>query len=93
MTLSTRSLSPRYLVPETTTYLIRGVIFFLLFEGHFGDKCEFLVSSNKDEVPGKSDTYFDKASEIMASLTYATQLVNIIAFYSSTCLPYKVKFR
>ncbi|XP_024938914.1 beclin 1-associated autophagy-related key regulator isoform X2 [Cephus cinctus] len=52
------------------------------------------VAANKDGVPGgnKEDAMHNPAYNISAALTYATQLVNIIAYYVNVRLPYKLPY-
>lgn len=54
----------------------------------------FLVAANKDGVPGanKETAMHNPAYNISAALTYATQLVNIIAYYVNVRLPYKLAY-
>lgn len=51
-----------------------------------------LVAANKDGVPGanKENAMHNPAYNISAALTYATQLVNVLAYYVNVRLPYKV---
>lgn len=51
-----------------------------------------LVAANKDGVPGanKENAMHNPAYNISAALTYATQLVNVLAYYVNIRLPYKV---
>lgn len=51
-----------------------------------------LVAANKDGVPGgnKENAMHNPAYNISAALTYATQLVNVLAYYVNVKLPYKV---
>ncbi|XP_033192765.1 beclin 1-associated autophagy-related key regulator isoform X1 [Bombus vosnesenskii] len=53
-----------------------------------------LVAANKDGVPGanKETAMHNPAYNISAALTYATQLVNIIAYYVNVRLPYKLAY-
>jgi len=55
-------------------------------------KCICLVAANKDGVPGtnKENAMHNPAYNISAALTYATQLVNVIAYYVNAKLPYKI---
>ncbi|KAH0952400.1 hypothetical protein HN011_010263 [Eciton burchellii] len=50
------------------------------------------VAANKDGVPGtnKENAMHNPAYNISAALTYATQLVNVIAYYVNAKLPYKI---
>ncbi|XP_043273429.1 beclin 1-associated autophagy-related key regulator [Venturia canescens] len=50
------------------------------------------VAAAKDEIPGvnKENAMHNPAHNISAALTYATQLVNIIAYYVDVRLPYKI---
>lgn len=50
------------------------------------------VAANKDGVPGanKENAMHNPAYNISAALTYATQLVNVLAYYVNVRLPYKV---
>ncbi|XP_066589797.1 beclin 1-associated autophagy-related key regulator [Prorops nasuta] len=50
------------------------------------------VAANKDGIPGanKENAMHNPAYNISAALTYATQLVNIIAYYLDVKLPYKL---
>ncbi|EZA61339.1 Beclin 1-associated autophagy-related key regulator [Ooceraea biroi] len=50
------------------------------------------VAANKDGVPGanKENAMHNPAYNISAALTYATQLVNVLAYYVNVKLPYKV---
>ncbi|XP_034192924.1 autophagy related protein 14 isoform X5 [Osmia lignaria lignaria] len=52
------------------------------------------VAANKDGVPGanKETAMHNPAYNISAALTYATQLVNIIAYYVNVRLPYKLAY-
>ncbi|XP_033216682.1 beclin 1-associated autophagy-related key regulator [Belonocnema kinseyi] len=52
------------------------------------------VAENKDAVPGnnKENSIHNPAYNISAALTYATQLVNIIAYYVNVKLPYKLAY-
>ncbi|XP_054010557.1 beclin 1-associated autophagy-related key regulator [Hylaeus anthracinus] len=52
------------------------------------------VAANKDGVPGanKENAIHNPAYNISAALTYATQLVNIIAYYVNVRLPYKLAY-
>ncbi|XP_076638474.1 autophagy related protein 14 [Colletes latitarsis] len=52
------------------------------------------VAANKDGVPGanKENAMHNPAYNISAALTYATQLVNIIAYYVNVRLPYKLAY-
>ncbi|XP_076288970.1 autophagy related protein 14 isoform X1 [Lasioglossum baleicum] len=52
------------------------------------------VAANKDGVPGanKETAMHNPAYNISAALTYATQLVNIIAYYVNIRLPYKLAY-
>ncbi|XP_011496345.1 PREDICTED: beclin 1-associated autophagy-related key regulator isoform X2 [Ceratosolen solmsi marchali] len=52
------------------------------------------VAENKDSVPGgnKENAIHNPAYNINAALTYATQLVNIIAYYLNVRLPYKLAY-
>jgi beclin 1-associated autophagy-related key regulator len=54
-----------------------------------------IVAENKDSVPGgnKENAIHNPAYNINAALTYATQLVNIIAYYLHVRLPYKLAYR
>lgn len=54
-----------------------------------------LVAENKDAVPGnnKENSIHNPAYNISAALTYATQLVNIIAYYINVKLPFKLAYR
>ena len=51
-----------------------------------------LVAANKDGVPGanKENAMHNPAYNISAALTYATQLVNVLAYYVNIKLPYKL---
>lgn len=51
-----------------------------------------LVAANKDGVPGanKENAMHNPAYNISAALTYATQLVNVLAYYVNVRLPYKL---
>lgn len=51
-----------------------------------------LVAANKDGVPGanKENAMHNPAYNISAALTYATQLVNVLAYYVNIRLPYKL---
>ncbi|KOC65641.1 Beclin 1-associated autophagy-related key regulator [Habropoda laboriosa] len=53
------------------------------------------VAANKDGVPGanKETAMHNPAYNISAALTYATQLVNIIAYYVNIRLPYQLAYR
>lgn len=53
------------------------------------------MAQNKDSVPGgnKENAMHNPAYNINAALTYATQLVNIIAYYLDVRLPYKLAYR
>lgn len=59
-----------------------------------GDYCAYnmWVAANKDGVPGGSSEAMDHnpAYNISAALTYATQLVNVLAFYLDVQLPNKL---
>ncbi|KAL6252082.1 hypothetical protein P5V15_015065 [Pogonomyrmex californicus] len=50
------------------------------------------VAANKDGVPGanKENAMHNPAYNISAALTYATQLVNVLAYYVNVKLPYKL---
>ncbi|XP_012216786.1 beclin 1-associated autophagy-related key regulator isoform X2 [Linepithema humile] len=50
------------------------------------------VAANKDGVPGanKENAMHNPAYNISAALTYATQLVNVLAYYVNIKLPYKL---
>ncbi|XP_071554674.1 beclin 1-associated autophagy-related key regulator [Temnothorax nylanderi] len=50
------------------------------------------VAANKDGVPGtnKENAMHNPAYNISAALTYATQLVNVLAYYINVRLPYKI---
>lgn len=52
------------------------------------------MAANKDGVPGanKENAMHNPAYNISAALTYATQLVNIIAYYVNVRLPYKLTY-
>lgn len=52
------------------------------------------MAANKDGVPGanKETAMHNPAYNISAALTYATQLVNIIAYYVNVRLPYKLAY-
>ncbi|XP_043478016.1 beclin 1-associated autophagy-related key regulator isoform X1 [Leptopilina heterotoma] len=52
------------------------------------------VAENKDAVPGnnKENSMHNPAYNISAALTYATQLVNIIAYYINVKLPFKLAY-
>lgn len=56
------------------------------------NKYILLVAANKDGVPGtnKENAMHNPAYNISAALTYATQLVNVIAYYVNVRLPYKL---
>lgn len=51
-----------------------------------------LVATNKDSVPGanKENAMHNPTYNISAALTYATQLVNVLAYYVNVKLPYKL---
>jgi len=51
-----------------------------------------LVAANKDGVPGanKENAMHNPAYNISAALAYATQLVNVLAYYVNIRLPYKL---
>lgn len=52
-----------------------------------------LVAANKDGVPGTNkEPLHNPAYNISAALTFATQLVNIIAYYVNVRLPYKLGY-
>lgn len=56
-------------------------------------KCDCLVAANKDGVPGankENAMHHNPAYNISAALTYATQLVNVLAYYVNVRLPYKL---
>ncbi|XP_015173689.1 PREDICTED: beclin 1-associated autophagy-related key regulator isoform X1 [Polistes dominula] len=51
------------------------------------------VAANKDSVPGTNkEPLHNPAYNISAALTFATQLVNIIAYYVNVKLPYKLSY-
>lgn len=52
------------------------------------------MAANKDGVPGanKETAMHNPVYNISAALTYATQLVNIIAYYVNVRLPYKLAY-
>lgn len=52
------------------------------------------VAASKDGTPGsnKENTMNNPAYNISAALTYATQLVNVLAYYINVRLPYKLTY-
>ncbi|XP_015117644.1 beclin 1-associated autophagy-related key regulator [Diachasma alloeum] len=52
------------------------------------------VTANKEGVPGANKENFmhNPAYNISAALTYATQLVNVLAYYVNVRLPYKLSY-
>jgi len=52
------------------------------------------VANNRDGVPGgRCEAMDNPAYNISAALTYATQLVNVLAFYLDVRLPNKLSYR
>lgn len=70
------------------------ILLYYIFENSF-QAFFSSVAENKDGVPGgnKVNAMHNPAWNTVAALTYATQLVNVLAYYLNVRLPYKLAYR